>query len=57
MSDVYNSVEGCIKSAWRYEGDNWIGEFSIPEGSKASAALPGENTVTEYGPNEYKIIK
>lgn len=57
LTAVYNSVSGSIKSAWRYEGDNWIWEFSIPEGSKASVTLPGENTVTEYGPGEYKIIK
>ena len=51
----YNSAAGLIKSAWRYEGDKWIWEFTIPEGSTASVTLPGENEATLYQSGSYKV--
>ena len=45
---VYNSVSGTIKSSWRYEGDKWIWEFSIPDGCTASVTIPGESESREY---------
>lgn len=33
---------GMIKSSWRYEADQWVWNFTIPEGSSASVTLPGE---------------
>ena len=39
----YHSAAGLIKSAWRYEGDQWIWDFTIPEGAVASVFLPGES--------------
>ena len=39
----YKSAAGLIKSAWRYEGDQWIWDFTIPEGAVASVFLPGES--------------
>ena len=53
----YNSVAGLIKSAWRYEGEQWIWEFTIPEGSTASVTLPGESVATEYTSGSYTIIR
>lgn len=53
----YNSASGLIKSAWRYEGDKWIWEFSIPEGSTASVTLPGESEATIYQSGTYKIVR
>ena len=53
----YNSAAGLIKSAWRYEGDKWIWEFTIPEGATASVTLPGESTSKEYGSGTHKIEK
>ena len=53
----YNSAAGVIRSAWRYEGEQWIWEFTIPEGSTASVTLPGESTATEYGSGSYTIVK
>ncbi len=53
----YNSAAGLIKSAWKYEGDKWIWEFTIPEGAKASVTLPGETEVKEYEAGTYKIEK
>ena len=38
----YRSAAGLIKSAWKYEGDTWIWEFTIPKGVTATVTLPGE---------------
>ncbi|MBO4935613.1 MAG: family 78 glycoside hydrolase catalytic domain [Alistipes sp.] len=53
----YNSAAGLIKSAWRYKGDEWIWEFTIPEGSTASVTLPGESEATLYKSGSYKIVR
>ncbi|MBQ3147881.1 MAG: family 78 glycoside hydrolase catalytic domain [Alistipes sp.] len=53
----YNSAAGLIKSAWKYEGDKWIWEFTIPEGAKATVTLPGETESKEYGSGTHKIEK
>ena len=53
----YNSAAGVIKSAWRYEGDKWIWEFTIPKGATASVTLPGESVATTYASGSYKIVK
>ena len=49
----YQSAAGLIKSAWRYEGDKWIWEFTVPEGATASVTLPGETEAKEYGAGSY----
>ena len=51
----YESAAGLIKSAWKYEGDKWIWEFTIPEGSTASVTLPGESVSKEYGAGDHKV--
>ena len=53
----YNSAAGLIKSAWRYEGDKWIWEFTIPKGSTATVTLPGESEATLYESGSYKIVR
>lgn len=53
----YNSAAGLIKSAWKYEGDKWIWEFTIPEGATASVTIPGENESKEYKSGTYTITK
>jgi alpha-L-rhamnosidase len=53
----YNSAAGLIKSAWKYEGDTWTWEFTIPEGATASVTLPGEAEVKTYEAGTYKISK
>ena len=53
----YNSAAGLIKSAWKYEGDIWTWEFTIPEGATASVTLPGETEVKTYEAGTYKISK
>lgn len=54
---VYNSASGCIKSSWKYEGDQWIWNFTIPEGCTASVTLPGETEAKEYTAGEYSVTK
>lgn len=54
---VYNAVSGTIKSSWRYEGDKWIWEFSIPDGCTASVTIPGESESREYISGDYKIVR
>lgn len=51
----YQSAAGLIKSAWKYEGDKWIWEFTIPEGSTASVTLPGEDSSKEYGAGDHRV--
>ena len=51
----YRSAAGLIKSAWRYEGDKWVWEFTIPEGATASVTLPGEGDATLYESGSYRI--
>ena len=53
----YNSAAGLIKSSWKYEGEKWIWNFTIPEGATASVTLPGETEPTEYGAGTYTVSK
>lgn len=55
LDAVYHSAAGCIKSSWRYEGDKWIWNFTIPEGCTASVTLPGETEAKEYTAGEYSV--
>ncbi|MBQ5719101.1 MAG: family 78 glycoside hydrolase catalytic domain [Alistipes sp.] len=57
ISAEYNSAAGLIKSAWRYEGDKWIWDFTIPEGAIATVTLPGETTSKEYTAGSYTVTK
>lgn len=57
ISAEYHSAAGLIKSAWRYEGDEWIWEFTIPEGATATVTLPGESESKLYGAGTYKVEK
>lgn len=51
----YNSAAGKITSSWKYEGNKWIWNFTIPEGATASVTLPGEVKSTEYTAGSYKV--
>ena len=53
----YRSAAGLIKSAWKYEGDTWIWEFTIPKGVTATVTLPGEMKSKEYRSGTYKVTK
>ncbi|MCM1502029.1 MAG: glycoside hydrolase family 78 protein [Bacteroidales bacterium] len=51
----YQSASGLIKSSWRYEGDKWIWNFTVPQGAAASVTLPGQTTCKEYGSGSYTV--
>ena len=51
----YRSRAGLITSAWRYEGEKWIWDFTIPEGATASVTLPGETAAKPYVAGTYRI--
>ncbi|MBR5432144.1 MAG: glycosyl hydrolase family 18, partial [Bacteroidales bacterium] len=51
----YKSAAGTIKSSWKYEGDKWVWNFTIPEGATASVTVPGETGAKEYGAGSYTI--
>lgn len=53
----YNSAAGLIKSEWKYEGDKWIWNFTIPEGATAYVTLPGETEGNTYGAGTHEIVK
>ena len=57
LTAEYNSAAGLIKSAWKYEGEQWTWEFTIPEGSTATVTIPGESESKEYTAGTYKIVK
>lgn len=52
----YDSPAGKIKSDWKYEGDKWIWNFTIPKGSTASVTIPGSTEAKEYKAGSYKIV-
>lgn len=53
----YKSVAGLITSEWKYDGDTWVWNFSIPEGSTATVTLPGESESKTYESGSYTIKK
>ena len=57
LTAEYNSAAGLIKSAWKYEGDKWIWEFTIPEGATATVTLPGETESKKYESGTYTLTK
>ncbi|MBQ6161873.1 MAG: glycosyl hydrolase family 18, partial [Prevotella sp.] len=55
LDAVYNSAAGKIKSSWRYKGDKWTWEFTIPEGATATVTLPGETESKQYESGKHKV--
>ena len=51
----YDSAAGTIKSAWRYEGDQWIWKFTVPKGATATVTLPGQIESKEYKAGSYTV--
>ena len=54
----YQTPHGLVKSAWRYEGDRWVWDFTVPEGATASVTLPGETAAKTYpaGTHHVEVI-
>ena len=57
LTAEYKSAAGLIKSAWKYEGEKWIWEFTIPEGATASVTLPGETEAKTYESGTYTVTQ
>ena len=53
----YPSAAGLIKSAWEFEGDKWVWEFTVPDGAFATVTLPGETESNDYKSGSYRIEK
>lgn len=55
MEAEYKSAAGTIKSAWKYEGDKWSWEFTVPKGATATVTLPGETESKDYSSGTHKV--
>lgn len=51
----YKSAAGTIKSSWKYEGDKWQWNFTIPAGAVAEVTLPGQNQAKEYPAGTHSV--
>ena len=51
----YNSAAGLIKSEWKYEGEKWVWNFTIPEGATATVTLPGQSESKDYEAGTYQV--
>ena len=51
----YLTPHGLVKSAWRYEGERWIWDFTVPEGATASVTLPGETAAKAYPAGDHHV--
>ena len=51
----YKSASGMIRSEWKYEGDVWKWDFTVPEGSTATVWLPDGSAPKEYGAGHYSV--
>ena len=50
----FRTAHGLVKSAWRYEGDRWIWDFTVPEGVTALVSAPGREA-KNYSAGTYRI--
>ena len=53
----YKSAAGLVKSHWRYEGDTWVWDFTVPEGATADVTLPGETASKRYTAGSYHVVR
>ena len=53
----FKSAAGLIKSSWKFEGDTWTWNFTVPEGATATVTLPGETDAEDYGCGSYTLGK
>ena len=53
----YKSAAGLVKSSWRYEGEKWIWDFTVPEGATADVTLPGDSVAKRYSAGTYQVVR
>ncbi|MGN0212236.1 MAG: family 78 glycoside hydrolase catalytic domain [Muribaculaceae bacterium] len=53
----YNSAAGLIRSEWKFRGDKWIWDFTIPKGATATVTLPGESEPKVYEAGSHRVEK
>ena len=51
----YRSRAGLITSAWRYEDETWIWDFTVPEGATATVTLPNGRESVKYGAGDHHV--
>lgn len=51
----YPTKHGVVKSAWKYEGDLWKWDFTVPEGCSADVSLPGSKETVSYPSGSYHV--
>lgn len=51
----YKSASGTIISDWRYEGETWLWNFTVPEGCTATVSLPDGSASKEYGAGSHSV--
>ena len=55
LTAEYRSAAGLIRSAWKYEDESWIWDFTVPDGATATVSLPDGSPSKEYGPGSYHV--
>ncbi|MBR5056068.1 MAG: glycosyl hydrolase family 18, partial [Bacteroidales bacterium] len=53
----YNSAAGFIRSSWKFYGNKWVWEFSVPKGTKAIVRIPNDGSIREYPAGDYSITR
>ncbi len=57
LDATFKSASGEIKSSWKYVGDKWVWNFTVPEGARATVTLPGETESKDYSAGSYTVEK
>ena len=55
LDAVYTSPAGTIESHWKYDGDDWLWTFTVPEGAKARVTIPFENNENIYNAGTHNV--
>lgn len=55
LDAVYNSPAGTIESHWKYDGDDWLWTFTVPEGAKARVTIPFEKNENIYNAGTHNV--
>ena len=57
LTATFRTPKGEIRSAWRYAGEKWIWEFTVPAGAEALVRMPGEAVPTLHPAGTYRVEK